>query len=58
MRMHLVDITMFYAAEGGGVSTYLNAKARWLARHSHVRHTIFSSNVATAGLAPAAGAPA
>ena len=31
--MHLVDITMFYAAEGGGVSTYLNAKARWLARH-------------------------
>lgn len=51
--MHLVDITMFYAAEGGGVSTYLNAKARWLARHSHVRHTIFSSNVATAGLAPA-----
>ena len=26
--MHIVDITMFYAAEGGGVSTYLNAKAR------------------------------
>jgi alpha-1,6-mannosyltransferase len=45
--MHLVDITMFYAAEGGGVSTYLNAKAHWLARRSHVQHTILSSNVET-----------
>lgn len=45
--MHLVDITMFYAAEGGGVSTYLNAKARWLARRTRVRHTIISSNVET-----------
>ena len=47
--MHLVDITMFYAAEGGGVSTYLNAKARWLARRAHVRHTIISPNVETCG---------
>ncbi|CAH0304146.1 GDP-mannose-dependent alpha-mannosyltransferase [Massilia sp. Bi118] len=45
--MHLVDITMFYAAEGGGVSTYLNAKAQWLARRSHVQHTILSPNVET-----------
>ncbi|MFC5550521.1 glycosyltransferase [Massilia aerilata] len=45
--MHLVDITMFYAAEGGGVSTYLNAKAQWLARRSQVQHTILSSNVET-----------
>jgi hypothetical protein len=45
--MHLVDITMFYAAEGGGVSTYLNAKAQWLARRSRVQHTIISSNVET-----------
>jgi alpha-1,6-mannosyltransferase len=51
--MHLVDITMFYAPEGGGVSTYLNAKARWLARHSHVRHTILSPNVQSRGRAPA-----
>ena len=43
--MHLVDITMFYAAEGGGVSTYLNAKARWLARRSRISHTIVSPNV-------------
>jgi alpha-1,6-mannosyltransferase len=47
--MHLVDITMFYAAEGGGVSTYLNAKAHWLARRSRVQHTILSSNVETCG---------
>jgi alpha-1,6-mannosyltransferase len=43
--MHLVDITMFYAAEGGGVSTYLNAKARWLASSGWARHTIISPNV-------------
>lgn len=43
---HLVDLTMFYAAEGGGVSTYLNAKSRWLARHGRMRHTILSPNVA------------
>jgi alpha-1,6-mannosyltransferase len=43
--MHFVDITMFYAAEGGGVSTYLNAKAQWLASNSNVRHTIASPNV-------------
>ncbi len=47
--MHLVDITMFYAAEGGGVSTYLNAKGRWLAQRSRVRHTILSPNVDSQG---------
>jgi len=51
--MHLVDITMFYAAEGNGVSTYLNAKARWLARHGRVQHTILSPNVDSGGAAPA-----
>lgn len=51
--MHLVDITMFYAAQGGGVSTYLNAKARWLARRSRISHTILSPNVHTGGAAPA-----
>ena len=45
--MHLIDMTMFYAAEGGGVSTYLNAKARWLAQRSRIRHTILSPNVAS-----------
>ncbi|WP_426107332.1 glycosyltransferase [Massilia sp. TSP1-1-2] len=51
--MHLVDITMFYAAEGGGVSTYLNAKGRWLAQRDRVRHSILSPNVASVGQAPA-----
>ncbi|MFC5511364.1 glycosyltransferase family 4 protein [Massilia jejuensis] len=51
--MHLVDITMFYATEGNGVSTYLNAKARWLARHGRVQHTILSPNVDSGGDAPA-----
>jgi alpha-1,6-mannosyltransferase len=67
--MHLIDITMFYAAEGGGVSTYLNAKAHWLARRgrassSILRHTIMSPNVETCDDAvpalikiPAAGLP-
>jgi alpha-1,6-mannosyltransferase len=66
--MHLVDITMFYAAEGGGVSTYLNAKAHWLARRGVsnpiLRHTIMSPNVETCDDAvpalvriPAAGLP-
>jgi len=38
--MHLVDLTMFYPAVTGGVGTYLAAKARWLDRHSPLRHTI------------------
>jgi alpha-1,6-mannosyltransferase len=51
--MHLVDITMFYAAQGGGVSTYLNAKAAWLAQRSRVRHTILSTNVDSRAGTPA-----
>ena len=38
--MHLLDLTMFYPAITGGVGTYLGAKARWLARHTPIRHTI------------------
>ena len=45
--MHIADITMFYAARGGGVSTYLNAKARWLFRRTRIRHSIVSPNVPT-----------
>jgi alpha-1,6-mannosyltransferase len=40
MRMHLVDTTMFFASEGGGVGRYLAAKHDWLASQSSVRHTI------------------
>lgn len=38
--MHFVDVTMFCAAEGGGVRTYLAAKSEWLARHTRIQHTI------------------
>jgi alpha-1,6-mannosyltransferase len=38
--VHLVDITMFYAAQGGGVSTYLAAKAKWLNGRSRIIHSI------------------
>ncbi len=31
MTLHVADITMFYAPSSGGVRTYLDAKARWLA---------------------------
>jgi alpha-1,6-mannosyltransferase len=31
MTLHVVDITMFHAPSSGGVRTYLEAKARWLA---------------------------
>jgi len=33
---------MFYAAEGGGVSTYLDAKAAWLAHRTAIKHTILA----------------
>jgi alpha-1,6-mannosyltransferase len=31
---------MFYAREGGGVKTYLAAKADWLAQRARIRHTL------------------
>jgi alpha-1,6-mannosyltransferase len=31
---------MFYTGESGGVRTYLNAKAKWLARWSSIEHTV------------------
>ena len=38
--MHLVDLTMFYAAESGGVRRYLTAKQHWLRDNTAVRHTL------------------
>jgi alpha-1,6-mannosyltransferase len=40
--VHLVDITMFYPAETGGVATYIAAKARWLSRHTRIDHSVVS----------------
>jgi alpha-1,6-mannosyltransferase len=50
--MHVLDLTMYYAAEGGGISSYLNAKTKWLARNNQARHTILSSSAQGGGLAP------
>lgn len=36
---------MFYAAQGGGVRTYLTAKADWLMRHTSIRHTVVAPSV-------------
>ena len=40
-RFHLVDTTMMFAPQSGGVKRYLLAKRHWLAvNHSGIRHTI------------------
>lgn len=38
--MRILDITEFYSPLGGGVKTYLTAKAEWLAKQPDVSHTI------------------
>ena len=40
--MHLVDTSMFFAPEGGGVGRYLAMKHAWLARNTRWRHTILA----------------
>lgn len=40
-------MTMFYAREGGGVRTYLTAKARWLAQRPQIQHTLVGSALRT-----------
>lgn len=43
--MHLVDTTMFFAQQSGGVKRYLLAKHGWLAHHSGVRHSMLVPGV-------------
>ena len=38
--MHIVDTTLFFAPNSGGVKRYLLTKQQFLATHSGVRHTI------------------
>ena len=38
--MHLVDTSMFFAPEGGGVGRYLAVKHAWLRSHTRWQHTI------------------
>jgi len=45
---HLVDITMFWSASGGGVARYVRSKRQWLQRNSNWRHTIIAPGPSTA----------
>ena len=38
--LKLLDITEFYSPYGGGVRTYLAAKAEWLSKHSDIEHVL------------------
>ncbi len=46
--MHLVDTSMFFAPEGGGVGRYLAVKHGWLRQHTRWRHTILAPGPADA----------
>ncbi|MDB5902309.1 MAG: glycosyltransferase family protein [Betaproteobacteria bacterium] len=39
-RMHLADVTMFYAESGGGVRRYIEAKRSWLRTAAACSHTL------------------
>jgi alpha-1,6-mannosyltransferase len=49
---HLVDMTMFYAADGGGVRTYLDAKARWIGAQPGLRHSVVGPAMRTVAGGP------
>ena len=38
--MHVADVTMFYAPQGGGVRRYIDAKRAWLCRTAGWSHTL------------------
>ncbi|WP_298011019.1 glycosyltransferase family 1 protein [uncultured Aquabacterium sp.] len=37
---HLIDVTMFWSATGGGVRRYIHAKRAWLQAHTAWRHSV------------------
>lgn len=45
--MHLVDTSMFFAPEGGGVGRYLAVKHAWLRSHTRWQHTIVAPGAGT-----------
>jgi alpha-1,6-mannosyltransferase len=47
-RMHLLDVTMLYAPQSGGVVRYLRAKHGWLRRHTSIRHSLLVPGAADA----------
>jgi alpha-1,6-mannosyltransferase len=46
--MHLLDVTMLYAPQSGGVMRYLRAKHAWLRRHTSVQHSLLVPGAADA----------
>ena len=44
--MHLLDVTMLYAPQSGGVVRYLRAKRTWLRRHTSIRHSLLAPGAA------------
>ncbi len=40
LRVHVLDTTMLYSPNGGGVVRYLLAKRRWLTRRTRMRHSL------------------
>jgi alpha-1,6-mannosyltransferase len=55
--MHLVDVTMFWSSESGGVQRYLRAKNAYLASHPAIRHTIVVPGSFAAGPPQVPGIP-
>jgi alpha-1,6-mannosyltransferase len=55
--MHLVDVTMFWSGESGGVQRYLRAKNAHLANHPEIRHTIVVPGTFTADPPQVPGIP-
>ncbi|MBC8118305.1 MAG: glycosyltransferase, partial [Burkholderiaceae bacterium] len=44
---HLLDVTMFWSASGGGVARYIRNKRAWLHAHTQWRHTIVVPGAST-----------
>jgi alpha-1,6-mannosyltransferase len=55
--MHLVDVTMFWSGQGGGVRRYLSAKHDYLKKQPGVRHTIVVPGSLTAASPQVPGIP-
>lgn len=54
---HLVDCTMFWSANGGGVRRYLETKGEWLTRRAGWRHTVVAPGAQGAGRGDCGGWP-
>src|SRR5687767_9898341 len=46
--MHVADVTMFYAPQGGGVRRYIEAKREWLLATAGCSHTLLVPKASSA----------